>query len=101
MRRRKQSYTAALEIAQTTGAKAPLTDPECLGMQKVGLGYNAQIAVEAKSHLIVAAELADAATDYQQLPVMVAAVQEVLEKKEIIAEADGGYHHKQSLVATV
>jgi transposase len=101
LRRRKASYTAALEVAQATGTKAPLTDPECLSMQKVGLGYNAQIAVEAKNHLIVAAEIADAATDYQQLPVMVAAVQEVLEKEEIIAEADGGYHHKQSLVATV
>jgi transposase len=101
LRRRKESYTAALAVAEATGTKAPLTDPECLSMQKVGLGYNAQIAVDAKCHIIVAAEIADAATDYKQLPVLVAAVQEVLEKQEVIAEADAGYHDRQALVETV
>jgi transposase len=101
LRRRKQSYTAALAVAEATGTKVPLTDPECLSMKKVGLGYNGQIAVDAKCHIIVAAEIADAATDYKQLPVMAAATQEVLEKKEIIAEADGGYHDRQALVETV
>jgi transposase len=101
LQRSKKLYTEALAVAESTGEKAPLTDPECQSMQKVGLGYNAQIAVDAKHHLIVAAEIATAATDHAQLPVVAAVVQEVLEKKAITMPADAGYHDREALLAAV
>jgi len=70
-------------------------------MMKVGLGYNGQIAVDVASHLIVAAELAEGATDHHELPVMAAAAQEVLEKEELATVADAGYHDRQALVQAV
>src|SRR4051812_44315654 len=101
LRRSKAAYEQALALAQASGTKAPLTDPECLRMGKVKLGYNGQIAVDSGCDLIVVAEIVDAPTDHHQLPVMVAAVQEVLEKKEFHAAADGGYHAAAALAETV
>jgi transposase len=50
LRREKARLGQALEAALVSGDKAPLTDPECQGMQKVGLGYNAQIAAGYRPH---------------------------------------------------
>lgn len=99
LKRRKKTYTEALAVAQASGQKAPLTDPQCQSMKGVGLGYNAQIAVDDKHHLIVAAEIADRSTDHEQLPVVAAVVQEVLESQELTVVADGGYYDREALAA--
>ncbi len=99
LRRRKASYEEALAVAQATGGKVPLTDPECQRMKKVGLGYNAQSAVDSACHIIVAAEIAEAPTDHEQLPIVAAVVQEVLENEEWETVADAGYHDQAALVA--
>lgn len=68
LRRRKEALQRSLAHAQQRGGKAPLTDPECQNLKKVGLGYNAQVAVDAKHHLLAVAEIVPEATDHHQLP---------------------------------
>jgi len=67
-------------------------------MKKVGLGYNAQIAVDAKHHLITVAEIAEEPTDHQQLPVIAAAVKAMLGVMPKVV-ADAGYHDQAALAA--
>lgn len=98
LRRRKEQYARSLAVAEASGQKAPLTDPDCQSMCGVGLGYNAQLAVDGKHHLIVAAELAAGATDHQQLPVMAAVVAEVLGPR-VKMVADAGYHDQMAVAA--
>jgi transposase len=97
LRQRKERLTQALAVAKATGAKAPTIDPECQSMQKVGVGYNAQIAVEAKNHFIAAAEIAEGPTDHAQLPVIAEAARAALELKKLRGVADAGYHDRSAL----
>ena len=94
--KQKEQLNRALSVAQESGGKAPLTDPECQSMQKIGLGYNAQIAVDAKYHLIAVAEIAAEPTDHGQLPVIAESVKAVLGMMPKVV-ADGGYHDQVSL----
>jgi transposase len=78
------------------------TDPECRPVRKVGLGYNAQIAVDSAHHLIVAAEIVDAPNDQQQLVPMAQKARQGLgqtpdEPLEIVTDA--GYYDRVSLAA--
>jgi len=98
MYRRREQLSRAQAVAEATGQKAPLTDPDCQSMCGVGLGYNAQLAVDDKHHLIVAAELAGEATDHRQLPVMAAVVAEVL-GPGVKMVADAGYHDQAAVAA--
>jgi hypothetical protein len=80
-----------------------LTDPDSRRLRKVGVGYNGQIAVDSLHHLIVAAEIVDAGSDYQQLLPMAQAAREALElpADEILPlTADGGFYDRQMLYAT-
>ena len=77
---RQAEYQALLATMQTTGAtQVTLTDPESRRM-KTGSGthvcYNAQIAVDAKHHLIVAEAVTNAETDVHQLSPMATAAHE-------------------------
>jgi len=100
LRRDKEHYTKALEVALASGGKAPLTDTECQSMQKVGLGYNAQIAVDGKNHLIAVAEIAGKPTDHVQLPVIAEKAAEVLRTPALKVVADAGYHDQEAVAAT-
>jgi transposase len=97
LRRRKQRSEEALVKAKATGAKVPLIDPECQSMKGVGLGYNAQIAVDGKHHLIAVAEIAQKPTDHVQLPVIAEKVCQSLGTKAVQIVADGGYHDRVAL----
>jgi transposase len=99
LRGRKERFAQALKVAQRTGEKAPLVDPDCQSMKKVGLGYNAQIAVDDQHHLIAAAEIVDQPTDHEQLAPMAEAVRQTLDIQEITAVADAGYHDRAALAA--
>ncbi len=94
----RERYARSLAVAEESGQKAPLTDADCLSMSGVGLGYNAQLAVDDKHHFIAVAELADEATDHRQLPVMAAAVAEVLGPR-VKMVADAGYHDQVAVAA--
>jgi transposase len=98
MYRQREQWTRAQAVAEESGQKAPLTDPDSQSMCGVGLGYNAQLAVDDKHHLIVAAELAEEATDHRQLPVMAAVVAEVLGPR-VKMVADAGYHDQMAVAA--
>jgi transposase len=67
-----------------------LTDPDSRGQKKVGVGYNVQIAVDAKHDLIVAEEVVQAANDLAQLHPMASAAQAEMGVTQAVADA--GYH---------
>lgn len=97
LRERQARYQEALAVAQASGEKAPLIDPQCQSLKKVGLGYNAQVAVDEKNHLIVVAEIARQPTDHAQLPVVAKQVRAILESPETKFTADAGYHDRGAL----
>jgi hypothetical protein len=71
------------------------TDPDSRVMKRAGGGfdysYNAQTAVDAAAHIIVAAELTDMAADSGELPGMLLAVRSNLDADAKQALADAGY----------
>jgi transposase len=97
LERSRKQLSRALSVAQESGGKVPLTDPDCQSMQKVGLGYNAQIAVDAKHHLIAVAEISEEPTDHAQLPVVAASVNAMLGAAPRKVVADAGYHDQAAL----
>ena len=103
---RQAEYQALLTAMATSGAtQVTLTDPESRRM-KVGSGtqvcYNAQIAVDAKHHLIVAEAVTNEVTDLHQLSPMAAAAHEALGAPAgLPVAADAGYHNGPEVVACV
>jgi transposase len=74
-----------------------LTDPDARSMATSGrgsgiVGYNVQVAVDAKHHLIVAHEVTNSGSDRAQLAPMAAAAREAMGKKKLQAVADRGYY---------
>jgi len=76
-------------------AQDNFTDPDSRIMQRAGGGfdasYNAQTAVDAAAHIIVAAELTNNASDAGQLPTMLQAVEDNLGALPDQVLADTGY----------
>jgi hypothetical protein len=73
-----------------------LTDPDSRSMisQAKGtgvVGYNAQVAVDTRHHLIVTHEVADLGSDRTQLSPMAKAAHDAMGKRKIKALADRGY----------
>jgi transposase len=74
-----------------------LTDRDARSMATSGrgsgiVGYNVQVAVDAKHHLIVAHEVTNSGSDRAQLAPMAAAAREAMGKKKLQAVADRGYY---------
>jgi len=74
-----------------------LTDPDARSMATSGrgsgiVGYNVQVAVDAKHHLIVAHEVTNTGSDRAQLAPMAAAAREAMGKRKLQAVADRGYY---------
>lgn len=84
-------------LAATGQTEVSLTDPDSRGQQKVGVGYNVQLAVDAKHHLIAAEEVVQAANDLGQLAPLAQAAQAAL--GATTAVADAGYHERGQLRA--
>jgi transposase len=79
------------------------TDPESRMMYDNGLGtcvqgYNAQLAVDAETQVIVAAEVTQDVTDHHQLLPLVEQVQGMTKKSPTCITADAGYWHTASLL---
>lgn len=72
------------------------TDPDARSMStgsKISgaVGYNVQVAVDTRNHLIVTHEVTNAVNDRAQLSPMAKAACEAMGKKELLAIADRGY----------
>jgi transposase len=81
-----------------------LTDPDARSMATSGrgsgiVGYNVQVAVDAKHHLIVAHEVTNSGSDRAQLAPMAAAAREAMGKKTLQAVADRGYYSAPQIKA--
>ena len=100
LRVRQQRYQEALAAMEESGAtQVSLTDPDSRRMRKVGVGYNGQIAVDARHKLIAVAEVVNEATDHGQLAPMAAAAKEALGVEKLKAVADGGYYDHAQIAA--
>jgi transposase len=79
-----------------------LTDPDARSMKTRGtgiVGYNAQIAVDAKHHLIVAHEVTNDGIDRSQLSSMAKQASVAMDSKELTAVADRGYFKGEEILA--
>jgi transposase/IS5 family transposase len=76
-------------------AQDSFTDPESRIMKRAGGGFdfqfNAQTAVDAQAHIIVAAEVVNTSSDVQQLPMVLQAVKAHTGAQAAKVLADAGY----------
>lgn len=99
-RERLAGYQKTLE--ETGETQISLTDPDARAMHaktRVRVGYNAQIAVDAKSHLIVEQHVCNHVSDQGHLAQTASAAKDVLGVEKIDVLADGGYYQVDDLVA--
>jgi transposase len=96
LKERKKTYQGHRKALKESGQEqVSLTDPECRLMKQQGamrVCYNAQIAVDAKHHLIVATDVTNQMNDEQQLAPMALAAKEALGVEALDVAADAGYH---------
>lgn len=103
LRERKGDYDQLItDLKQADQKVVALTDPDARlmkGPHGYVVGYNVQLAVDAKHGLIVAPEVTNAAVDTAQLAPMALAAKEQLGVDTFKATADKGYHHTDQLQA--
>lgn len=85
------------QLATSGQREISLTDPDSRGQQKVGVGYNVQLAVDAKHDLIAEPEVVQDQNDLAQLHPMAMAACAELANPNLQAVADTGYHEAQQL----
>jgi transposase len=103
MRERRQAHQAMLaELVASGESQISLTDPDARGMAthpKVGVGYNAQVAIDAKHKLIVEQHVTNAGSDLGLLAQTAGAARELLGVERINAVADMGYYKGEDIAA--
>ncbi|MGI0131385.1 MAG: IS1182 family transposase, partial [Thermoplasmata archaeon] len=97
LKERQKAYRGHLAQLEATGAsEISLTDPDSRMMKgnndRMEVSYNTQIAVEAKSKLVVAYDVDNKASDHHQLAAMAERAREALGTKRLTAVADRGYY---------
>jgi transposase/predicted Fe-S protein YdhL (DUF1289 family) len=103
LREQRQASVALLGQLEESGeGQISLTDPDARAMVahgKVTIGYNAQVAVDAKHSLIVEQHVTNACNDMGLLAPTASAAMEVLGVERIDAVADMGYHKGEDIEA--
>ncbi len=103
MRERRLRHSAMLaELVASGESQKSLTDPDARGMAmhpKVGVGYNAQVAVDARHKLIVEQHVTNAGSDLGLLAQTAGAARELLGVERIAAVADKGYYKGEDIAA--
>ena len=103
LQKRRGEYVAmAARLERTGETQVSLTDPDSRAMAtypKVGVGYNAQVAVDAKHKLIVEQEVTNAGSDLGQLAPTAIPAKEALGVETIQATADRGYFQGEDIAA--
>lgn len=101
MRERRELHSAMLADLVASGeSQLSLTDPDARGMAtspKVGVGYNAQVAVDARHKLIVEQYVTNAGSDLGFLAQTASAAREILGVEQIDAVADKGYYKGEDI----
>lgn len=102
LKQRKARYEGhQAELTESGERQLSLTDSESRRMKVQGgseVCYNAQIAVDAKHHLIAAHEVTNEVTDVMQLAPMALAAKEALGVSALEVAADRGYHNGAHVV---
>ena len=103
LRERRRTHAAILADLVASGeSQVSLTDPDARGMAthpKVGVGYNAQLAIDAKHKLIVEQHVTNAGSDLGLLAQTAGAAKELLGVERIDAVADKGYYKGEDIAA--
>jgi hypothetical protein len=103
LKERKTRHEGMLEELERSGqSQVSLTDPDSRAMAsypKVGVGYNAQVAFDAKYKLIVEQNVTNAGSDLGLLAPTAGAAKEVLGVERIEAVADRGYYKGEDIQA--
>lgn len=103
IRARRQKLKGYLATLETSGAdQLSLTDPDARAMAprtKVGVGYNVQIAVDAKYKLIAEQEVHSDVHDIGFLTCTGAAAKDILGVAEVTVVADRGYFQAEDIEA--
>jgi transposase len=86
------------QLEQCPEGQISLTDPDSRSMMSQAkgtgvVGYNVQVAVDTKHHLIVAHEVTNIGSDRAQLTKMATAARETMAKPKLRAYADRGYYN--------
>jgi transposase len=98
LRERKGRYDQFLaEMQDKWQEEIFVTDGDSRSQKRVGVGYNVQLAVDAKHDLIVESQVVQDANDRGQLSPMARAAQEALGTKNLKVVADAGYHEAKQL----
>jgi transposase len=95
LRDRKESYKKLSRKMKMSGeTQISLTDPDSRTFPKkfgVDVGYNSQVAVDEKHHLIVEQDVTNAVTDIDQLSDIAIKAKEALSLDKVKVVADAGY----------
>ena len=84
------------QLDQQPDKQISLTDPDSRSMMSQAkgtgvVGYNVQVAVDTKHHLVVAHEVTNVGSDRAQLTKMAQAARDAMDKPRLRAYADRGY----------
>jgi transposase len=89
-------------LKDTPDGQISLTDPDCRSMKTRGggiVGYNAQMAVDTKHHIIVDHEVTNDGLDRDQLSSMAEQARASMGTEKLTAIADRGYFKSEEILA--
>src|SRR6516164_8006010 len=92
------------EMKQSEDKQVSVTDPDARSMATSGqdtgiVGYNVQIAVDTKNHIIVTHEVTNVGTDYHHLLNMGEQARSAMGVETLEVVADRGYHEGYEILA--
>src|SRR5208283_2345603 len=103
LKKKRDEYAAHLSALEKSGeSQVSLTDPDSRAMAahtKVGVGYNVQIAVDAKHKLIAEQAVTNDVLDMGLLRQTAEPAREILGVKTIDVVADRGYFRTEDIAA--
>jgi hypothetical protein len=93
-----------VEMLATADQQISLTDPDARSMATSGrgsgvVGYNVQIAVDTKHHLIITHEVTNEGSDRSQLSAVAKQAKATLDVEKLDAVADRGYFNGEEILA--
>ena len=93
-----------VQMLATPDQQISLTDPDSRSMATSGrgsgvVGYNVQVAVDTKHHLIITHEVTNIGTDRSQLAHVANEAKAALDVEKLDAVADRGYFNSEEILA--